>query len=196
MRPRVLVIAAAMLAITGCSQQMVGQPETLPPQSPDSSVAPPIPQPHLSFERFLSRPCDVLTREQLAAIGITRDPGKVDTSPVGNRCLWQADETTDTAVSVTLMTSSAGLDGAYRNRNRGYFSETQIGDYPAAHADNKKPVGRTTPSGDCETVVGVAPSVAYRAGARAYRPNPDYEQPCKASDRVALWVLEKLKVPN
>ncbi|MCP3803939.1 DUF3558 domain-containing protein [Allokutzneria sp. A3M-2-11 16] len=182
----------SVLVLAGCAPVTAGEPTEVV-RGPDSTVPPPITQPTLSFEKFLAKPCDLLSREQLASIGITTDPGKATTEVIGPRCRWEADKSMDTGISVTLMTYSDGLDSAYHRRDLGYFKETAIGGYPAVNTDNAKPVGRTTPIGSCDTAVGIAKSVAFRAGVIAHKPNPDYEQPCTASDRVASWVLEKLK---
>ncbi|GAA3987151.1 hypothetical protein GCM10022247_01820 [Allokutzneria multivorans] len=181
-----------LLVLAACGQVTVGQPTEFV-RGADSTVPPPITQLELSFKRFLANPCDLLSREQLVTIGIVADPGKVEASPLGPDCVWQADRSMDTGIAVSLLDKGAGLGPAYQNRGWGYFAETTIGGYPAIHTDNVKPVGRATPVGMCFTTVGIAPLVAFKVQAVTHQPNPDYEQPCKASDRVATWVLEKLK---
>ncbi|MFB9903438.1 DUF3558 domain-containing protein [Allokutzneria oryzae] len=192
MRRWLLCCALATVVVSGCSSVGV---EQAPPEtgSADSTTPPEITQPALTFGRFISDPCQLVSREQLATIGIIADPGKATTEVIGPECSWEADKTTDTGIAVILMTNSAGLDSVYMTRAEGYFAETRIGNYPAVNTDNKKPVGRTTPFGDCSTAVAIAKSVAFRVTAHAYKPNPDYEEPCRASDRVANWVLETLK---
>ncbi|MFB9903440.1 DUF3558 domain-containing protein [Allokutzneria oryzae] len=188
-----MVCVLAILALSGCAPTSSGQatPET---RSADSAIAPPITQPALSFGRFTSEPCQLVRREQLATIGIVADPGKVTTEIIGPECTWHADKSNDTTIAVTLMVDSAGLDSAYMSRNDGYFAETRIGGYPAVNTDIKKPpAGRTTAFGSCFTAVGIAKSVAFRVSAHASVLHPDYEEPCRASDRVANWVLETLK---
>ncbi|WP_256388085.1 DUF3558 domain-containing protein [Allokutzneria sp. NRRL B-24872] len=178
--------------MAGCGQAIVGQPTEIV-RSPDSTVPPPLTQPALSYESFLARSCDVLTREQLASIGIIANPGRPTTYPLGPACRWEADKSTDTSIAVTLLANGAGLGPIYKSRESGYFAEITIGGYPAVNGDNVKPVGRTTPVGMCFTTVGIAPLLAYQVQAASSPRHPDYEQPCKASDRVAAWVLEKLK---
>ncbi|WP_210408217.1 DUF3558 domain-containing protein [Allokutzneria sp. NRRL B-24872] len=181
-----------MLVAAGCGQATVGQPMEVV-RGPDSTVPPPFTQPELSYDKFVARPCDLLSRDQLATIGIITDPGKVTSYPLGPNCTWEADKSMDTGISVTLFVNGAGLVPIYQRRDWGYFAETTIGGYPAINGDNKTPIGTTTPEGSCFTTVGIAPLVAYQVAASAHRPNADYEQPCKPADKVALWVLEKLK---
>ncbi|MCP3803673.1 DUF3558 domain-containing protein [Allokutzneria sp. A3M-2-11 16] len=180
---------AVVLVASGCSQAAVGQPTEVARRS---DGPPPFTQPVLSFEKFLAKPCDVLTREQLAMIGVLTDPGRMTSYPLGPGCRWQADKSMDTSIAVTLFANGAGLGPAYEDRD-GYFAETTIGGYPALNTDNAQPIGRTTPVASCYTTVGIAPLLAYQVQAYAHKPHPDYEQPCKPADRVALWVLEKLK---
>ncbi|WP_086826497.1 DUF3558 domain-containing protein [Allokutzneria sp. NRRL B-24872] len=181
-----------VLLLAGCAEVTTGQPTEIV-RGPDSTVPPPYTQPALSFEKYLAKPCDLLSREQLSTIGIVIDQGKIETSPLGPDCVWQADKSMDTGIVVSLLDKGAGLGPAYRNRGWGYFAETTIGGYPAINTDNVKPVGRATPVGMCFTTVGIAPLLAFKVQAVTHKPNPDYEQPCKVSDRVATWVLEKLR---
>ncbi|WP_086825979.1 DUF3558 domain-containing protein [Allokutzneria sp. NRRL B-24872] len=193
MRRRLLCFTF-VLVVSGCSQVMAGQPTEVV-SGPGGSGPPPFTQPVLSYDKFVSRPCDLLSREQLASIGIITDPGKVSAYPLGPNCAWEADKSMDTGIAVTLFVNGAGLVPAYQRQRSdwGYFAEITIGGYPAINTDNKTPIGTTTPEATCFTTVGIAPLVAYQVAVSAHRPNADYEQPCKPADKVALWVLEKLK---
>ncbi|WP_168200687.1 DUF3558 domain-containing protein [Allokutzneria sp. NRRL B-24872] len=191
---RRLLCCVFVLVVSGCGQVTVGQPTEVV-SGPDGSGPPPFTQPVLSYDKFVSRPCDLLSREQLATIGIITDTGKMNSYPIGPNCTWKADKSMDTGISITLFVNGAGLGPAYKDRE-GYFAETAIGGYPAINTDNKTPIGTTTPEGSCFTTVGIAPLVAYQVSVSAHRPNEDYAQPCKPADKVALWVLEKLKAGN
>ncbi|WP_344885066.1 DUF3558 domain-containing protein [Allokutzneria multivorans] len=179
--------------LAGCGQVTPGEPAEVV-RGPDGRFPPPIPNPSLSYDKYLTRPCELLSREQLMSIGIITDLGRPGEHPLlGPECRWTADRVADTGFSVLLMSKGDGLRPAYKSRNFGYFAETTIGGYPALNTDNKTPTGKPTPVGTCDTAVGIGDSVAFTVAAHGHKPHPDYEEPCKASDKVALWVLEKLK---
>ncbi|MPZ80014.1 MAG: DUF3558 domain-containing protein [Actinophytocola sp.] len=181
LRPRILsalALACAMLAGGACSSEADGtptpqssgeRPETSE-SSPDPSTgdpaqeAPGVDNP-LDASRFLTDPCTVLTRAQLATFDVTR-PGIPETTggvaeQVGPFCTWHAAAELGSTIGVGFITGNKnGLSDTYRGRSQFEdFRPTEVEEYPAVFANS--PDLRS--KGMCTIVVGISDSSAIQA---------------------------------
>lgn len=167
MRLRVLSaisLATAML-LAGCSDDEpsngttppIGTPTGSGPGDPSGSPvdAPKVAKPVQNLAKFMSTPCDMLTKEQASQLG---HDSKIESEPSdsqGPRCRWRGENGTQFSI-VLLKNQPLGISGLYRNHQEdpefyAYFEPADFAGFPGVFADAYD--GR--PDGGCGLAVGV-----------------------------------------
>lgn len=211
MRLRMVALTGAVaIAAVACSSAVGGRPTATPssntqdtrtsdrtgtpssqPSEDRTYGAPRVSHP-LDANRFLTRPCDVLTQAQLQTFGVSK-AGKPDTDSeiakrVGPGCAWIADPEVNSTISIGFMTANKnGLSDTYRSRSRfDYFEETTVDGYPAVF--NGAPDGR--PQGICGITVGISDQLTFFISEQGGRKG---QASCDRARDVATAVIMTLK---
>lgn len=186
----VAVGAAVVLAglVSACQSTVAGSPSTesaatseTGSTAPSDRLSPPVENPK---DLTGIDPCEFLTPEQKAELGLTK-PGKKDTSPWG-------EENCNLAGSVVTIgfspdtTLGEGLDQAYRAKNNfERFEPSEVDGYPAVRVDFATQI--------CDLIVGVSDEQTLSMGIARVSPNaPGKGDPCGFAESVMADVLRNL----
>lgn len=180
---------AVLLAglVSGCESAVVGSPapaatsETSGSTSPSERLSPPVKSP--KDLRGID-PCDLLTQDQKAELGLTR-PVVRDTSPWGEQTCGLAGSVVALGFSPDT-TLGEGLDQAYRARNNfDNFEPSEVDGYPAVRVDFA--------TQSCGLIVGVSDEQTLGFELTRVSPNaPGKGDPCGFAESVMADVLKNL----
>lgn len=145
---------AALLLAAGCSDDEAGTPTGptpaaseqmeptadvpgMPSEMPDD--APKVEQPIENLDRFMSAPCDALTRSQAAEIGLDDDIQTNLDNAQGPQCAL-SNEKRDRLTIVFSKNQPLGIAGLYLNKQQSpdfyaYFEPVDIAGHPGVFAD-------------------------------------------------------------
>jgi hypothetical protein len=163
-----------------------------PALSLSAPTAPPVTNP-LSVQKFLKHPCDLLTKSQAKALGVTK-PGKPDNvgdpQSSGPICYWHNTDTlTGFAVSI-IPDDTNGLSDIYRGNQdpdyNAYFVPTAINGYPGvfeSETDDRD-------DGACSIAFGVNDHLVLDAH---YSGNKESKEPCGKVKKVAAAVITTIR---
>jgi hypothetical protein len=129
-------------------------------------------------------PCDLLTVQQVTALGFRPETTEQGTGGRAGTCGWRTDPGNPAGLQINTGTTIPALDGLYLGRDTyAVFEPMEIAGHPAVRAD--------LTSGDvCTIYVAVADYQGLSTdGNLAGRPLPD---PCAPSRRMAELVLSNL----
>jgi hypothetical protein len=192
---RCALVVAALLFVGGCSQGGSGGwpagGTTL--EAPSSGVsadaspeaerpkggAPAVPDP---LDIDVDDPCNALTAEQLAAIGISA-PGDEGFHDGDGECRWHLDSSQLHIVTLSPAVSrGGGLGQIYdRKETQEYFEPTEIHGYPAVYASVLD--GRER--GGCTLWVGVSDELAVEVTTSFLEVDP-----CPVAEQVATGMID------
>ena len=207
-RPVLALFAVASLGLAACSTADQGRavPQgggvdtstatTIARSETARGEAPPITGPELDLRRYVDKPCELLTSEQEAELGLR--PGVPGESVLkAPKCDWKPVDSSDgTRFILSISTHlEDGLNSIYRNKNNyDYFQPAEaIEGYPAVHVNITSTVDR----GDCTVMVGVMKDLVFDVGVFVNDQNsPDYKNPCAVADKFAELVVQNLKAGN
>lgn len=200
-------LVAVLVAAGGCTSETGGSPTPRPttgvsgsagpssgPSAPgegETYGAPPVDVP-LDATAFLTQPCAVLSRGQLAAFDVSRAGIAVTTGAVAEQagpfCVWHASPERSSTIGVGFLTGNKnGLSDTYRGREGfEYFKPTTVEGYPAVYAND--PDLRS--SGHCLIVVGISDSLTFNASEQG---RLDARGACERALAVAKAALATLK---
>lgn len=157
--------AIAALLLAGCSdeeppngtQPPVDTPTVSVPGDPNGapSDAPKVAKPVQNVAKFMTTPCDMLTKGQASAL---RYDSKIESEPAdsqGPRCRWRSADGSQFSI-VLLKNQPLGIAGLYRNHQQdpefyAYFEQVDIAGFPGVFADALD----DRPDGACGLAVGV-----------------------------------------
>ncbi len=143
--------------------------------------------PQLSFDEFLSKPCDILTTEQVASLGSFKAPKPEDDSTGPSCRLSGADTAVDPSYEVTFMTEGNTIESVRENTGSYAISEEkEIDSYPAVSFDS------TDGLRNCSTAVGISDDQVFLAQTNINKSDPNYGKACVSSEKLASLVLESL----
>lgn len=172
-----VLLAAGVLGSAGCGASSAGSPSRQSDSagSGPTRLAPPVTNPR-DVTAFGQRPCDLLTPEQLAALGIDQPP-KINPLPSGTpQCVW-GDSGFHQRIGVANYPAYDLLSAKYRNRNDyQFFRPIEVAGLPATLQQDL--------SSECGVTVGLAKTQAVEVD-YADRTEP-YEDPCGK----ARWIAE------
>jgi uncharacterized protein DUF3558 len=159
----VLGICMAAVVTAGCAGPSTSElPSTPALSSPNDYGAPRVTKP-LDGSPFFTKPCAVLTAEQLRAQNLPA-MGTSDTDGplarwVGPSCGWDNVSAQDGIGFGFLSENLNGLSDTYRARDRfeGYFEPTDVDGYPAVFNDP----GDFRAKGSCNITVGISDTLAF-----------------------------------
>jgi hypothetical protein len=178
------VLAAAVLAVlAGCSPGAVA-----PPPPPEPGFPADVPQELRVEEPKDARgipACELLTREQLVALGLDPDSARPDRRLLGESCQWDyLDGSTLADVSISTDPTATKLPGMYRlHHTDRSFEILEIAGHPALRFDRD-------PTRECSLAIGVADFQNLGTGGYYDRePRPDI---CAQSRRMAEMILANL----
>lgn len=202
-------IAITVTAMAGCSDPQSGTALPVTTTGADNtdtstgqttpttarSGAPEVKDP-LDASKYVPQPCAILSADTLKELNIGR-PGKPDTDSelaktVGPSCTWNNDDQPlSKSYGFGLITGNPhGISDIYRTGKKsfpGYFEPTEVTGYPAVYADTAD--GRD--SGNCNLVVGISSSVAFRVGIGASKDVG--AKSCDLVKQLAATVIQTLK---
>ncbi|MGH3978251.1 MAG: DUF3558 domain-containing protein [Pseudonocardiaceae bacterium] len=178
----VRLVAASVLGVVmlaGCTSTEAGQPR---PASGGSAerLAPTVASPKDARD---VPPCEVLTPEQITALGA--DPAtERETSSSGlTTCSWIAE---DFRIDVTLDATrpeAGGLNDTYLKRDEFVvFESLEVAGHPVVRAERIE-------TDDCTLYVGLADTQAMLVSTR---PDPGLTDPCNLSQETATKVISNL----
>lgn len=197
------VLVAALATVTGCVGTRPGEPipaGSPPPAStanPTTSEAPrndgaPNVEVPLDPSSFLDKPCSVLSRRQLADLGIVA-PGRARTDGaiaehVGPQCVWHAPPAVNSTIDVGFVIGNRrGLGALYAARDQQvYFEETKVQDYPAVFHD----IVDLRDRGACNISVGISNTLSFRTSEFG---ELNASETCARAKSVANAVITTLK---
>ena len=216
-----IVVAVALLALTGCSNTEPGKANAAPPEgsvaAPTSSTgqpdgpmaaeqgdmevpshgAPKVDSP-LDTTRFQQTPCKTLTPDQveeLLGTGVSGTP-KIP-GAAGPTCSW-AKERSTAQIGITFPNiSDLGLTGVYNARdigNYGFLVELPAaGGYPAVGYGT---ADRRMSEGGCSVRVGTSDRATIDIGVFLSAENVGKTDPCEAGRDIAETVIGNIKAAN
>lgn len=176
----------------------VASSQSVAPSASAGSGAPKVAAP-MDPAPFLSRPCDLLSKSKLAAMGYTK-PGKPDVDSdvakdlTGPSCSWFGDGA-DFSLSIHTVNQrngNGGLGPIYSGKSNGlygYLDPVSVpghSDYPAVSADANDE--RT--EGDCPVFVGIRDDLVFVVHVN-YDKEP--QKGCTAAAELAAGVIDTLK---
>jgi len=183
------VVVFAAVGLTACTPTETGEPVAI--ESPtEERLAPPIDQPPLNVEPFLSRPCDVLTPQQAAEWTVSK-PQRVpdERTYTGPGCEFQPDDPKQVFFGATVQTGDR-LEGVYqRSDTLQLFEPTEVAGYPAAFNDSAD----TRSLGSCGLTVKVAEDSSLDVLVSVNdRQSPEYTDPCPVAVRIMEQMIETI----
>lgn len=198
-----VALVAALAAMTGCVETSQGEPiraDPPPPaatSNPTTSAAPrnhgaPNVEVPLDPSTFLDKPCSVLSRSQLADLGIVA-PGRARTEgaiaeSIGPQCIWHAPPEVNSTIDVGFVIGNRlGLSALYAAREQQvYFEETNVQDYPAVFHD----IVDLRAMGACNISVGISNKLSFRTSEFG---ELNASETCARAKSVANAVITTLK---
>lgn len=178
-----VLLAAGVLGSAGCGASSAGSPsrQSDSPGSGPTRLAPTVTNPR-DVTAFRQRPCDLLTPEQLAALGIDQ-PGEQDSLPSGNQtCVWR-DSGFDQEIAVGSYPDFDLLSANYRIRDSyQLFRPIEVAGLPATLQQDHFSA--------CGVTVGLATTQAVEVN---YVDTSDpIADPCGKARRIAEIVVGNL----
>ena len=178
------LLAVGVLGAVGCGASSAGSPSThvnRPGTAGPTRLAPPVTNPR-DITAYGQRPCELLTREQLVALG-NDQPGERRSLPYGVfECVWR-DSGFDQEIRVASYPAEDLLSAKYRNRNAyQLFRPIEVSGLPATMQQDVR--------SECGVTVGLAETQAVEVD-YADRTEP-YEDPCGKARRIAEIVVGNL----
>lgn len=206
MRPvYVLVAAAAVLAtLSGCQEGTAGSPRN-PGQTPTDEIPANLKVQHpLNIQPFLRRPCDLIDKKVIAALGEAEGQPEVDTrrakSGTGPLCEWDKAVLDDTNLAVVIQVPSNEAAEPHLKGIRGIYAanETQSDDYHEPVAIPGHPgypavfsgQNYAKEDGNCPLFVGVTDTLTVVVTMDI---EDQYEKACEGSLKMAASMIETLK---
>ncbi|MEU7481887.1 DUF3558 domain-containing protein [Lentzea sp. NPDC042327] len=192
MKRTTMLLAAlfSLAAVAGCSDKSGGNPTpetTTPPASTETETSSAPSGPELDLSKFTSKPCDVLTADQLAGVSNVRAP-KTRTAPLGPTCNWESqDILKDTGFGVTLGADQKFDSLLGNSRTSPIFTESKVSELRAFNFDS------TDGTRDCSTVVETGKNSVIIAQAHVALQQKGIKKPCEESQKIAAAVISTLK---
>jgi len=189
-----LMAAAAILLVAGCSQKSAGEASpqsssTATESTTESTGSTSSTSPGLSVTKFASNPCGLLKTDQLAQLGTFKAPETSD-NPLGNKCRWAAqDVLKGAAYSVIVGTKGQTFDEVAKNsQGVKVYRPTSVGGYQAVSSD------ATDGKGNCTTAVGTSSKDVFVVQISIENEStPEHADSCAATEKVAALVVQNLK---
>lgn len=162
------LLLAVLLGVAGCSSA-----PTPPPR-----LSPPLPDAPLDLTQFTTKPCDLMTHDQLVTFFVS-SPGTTATAGGKTACTWIPRDTKALSYVASVDTTSGGLEALYHRRAAvPGFAPVSVHHYPGIHRDNG--------DGHCTVETGVANDTLLSVTVTATDPKLDaYSDPCYEADRFA-----------
>ncbi|WP_162834118.1 DUF3558 family protein [Amycolatopsis circi] len=162
------LLLAFLLGVAGCS--------SAPPPPP--RLSPPLPDAPLDLTQFTTKPCDLMTRQQLVTFFVTSQ-GTASSATGKTACTWIPHDTKALTYIASVDTTSGGLEALYHHRAAvPGFAPVFVHSYPGVHRDDH--------DGHCTVETGVAEDTLLNVTVTATDPKLDaYSDPCYEADRFA-----------
>ena len=184
------VVVFAAVGLAACTMTEAGEPVAI--ESPTKErLAPPVDQPPLDVEPFLSRPCNVLTPEQAAEWTVSNpEPVPDERTYTGPACEFQPDDPKQVFFGTTIRTMDS-LEGVYQRRDTlQLFEPTEVAGYPGAFNDSAD----TRSLGSCGLTIKVAEDSALDVLVSVNnRQSPEYTDPCPVAARIMEQMIETIQ---
>jgi hypothetical protein len=184
------IVAFAAVGLTACTTRAAGEPVAIEPPT-NERLAPPVDQPPLDVERFLNRPCEVLTPEQAAEWTVSNpQPVPDERTYTGPACSFEPDDFDRVSFGITIrMTDS--LEGLYQRRDTlQLFEPTEVAGYPGVFNDSAD----RRAGGNCGLTVGIAEDTALAVLVSVRdRQSPEYTDPCPVAARIMEQMIETIQ---
>lgn len=182
------VLAIGVLA--GCSEKTGGNANTTAPTGGEQTSTPPTSggsSSGLDIAKFVSKPCDVLTKTQLAAFGNLKAP-EPRTAPLGPACDWKGVEVLrDSSFTVTLADGQKYDTLLSNSRKSPVFNEQKIDGLRSFNSDD------TDGTRDCATAVETSEESAILVQINVASQLKGTKKPCDESSKIATAVISTLR---
>ncbi|MEV7091769.1 DUF3558 domain-containing protein [Amycolatopsis sp. NPDC051045] len=194
MRAKTMAVVGLAFLLAGCSTGVAGKPSPVASASPSDvggAGVPKVSRP-LDVSRFEKEPCVVLTPEQLAEFGITRQPKSMPEDALGPSCTWNGLDEGGVTVGTRFL-SSGSLAGLYKKHEQGglpYFQPVaDIAGYPGVLTD----LLDVQPQGKCSAEVAVSDDRLYSVQVTISSDAKDYANPCPVAQKAAELAVSTMK---
>lgn len=168
-----ILLAAFVTAVSGCSSEIPGQATT----TSDG----------LDLSKFVDDPCRLFTGNELNSEDEFKTPKLKDNSQ-GPSCFWDPVAMTRPAYIITFSTKKTFEALEEKARKGKTFRETTVAGYPAFVSN----IGDG--QGTCDTTVSASGGAAVEVRITTnFRAEPEYPIACDLSEKLAGRVVEKLK---
>lgn len=178
----------AVMGTTACSPTGADstQPPSQAPTPPSKSAPSSIEVENPKNLKSVTDPCSLLSREQLAKLGMDAEPTREKSALGAQSCDWSGDEF---AMTLTPDTVSGGIGDLYReNKSSSSFKRVSVEGYPGAWVD------KTTIL--CRVEVGVSNnamvSVDFASNATSDEVANGQIKPCKRAEEIAAMALKNI----
>jgi hypothetical protein len=177
-----LVLAVLLAVVAGCSASRVDQPGPAPTPS-RGAAAPTVGMP-LSTAPFAMRPCDLLTTQDIAELGLSGSGQQRQTIGAAE-CRWKARAGED--LGLTPDDRRNLLEDAYRSPGRGVSAPGDVLGFPSLR--------RKTGSGDlniCTVIVGLGPVASLTANWVGTGAPGGERDACSMAEQAVALAIRKL----
>jgi hypothetical protein len=205
---RLLLGAAAVVLVAGCTTSTTGQATSVPGGGPDASTgsstttpensddlptngAPKVDDP-LDTAKFQDDPCLTLTSDQSEGTFGLSPTGRPTSSELGEACEWTSAET-QAEVEVTFLDKDPrGLSAEYAVNDEGrwvFFEPLTVEGYPAV----ARGLADRRPDGICTVVVGASDEIAYAVTVQQSEDRVGTVDPCEVAANVAAETVKTIQ---
>lgn len=174
--------AIAVLGAAACSPPRA-EPEAAEPTAPPTT-SPPVPQvENPKSLTGITDACQLLTPEQLAALGGGGDPEESESLYGESQCFWRNDNfATNVAINTTFGGTAKIFESPQSSDN---FAPTQVDGYPAARVDEQSTL--------CRVEVGLSEDQSVEINySKRGGDAPEMQDPCGYAEKIAGEVLKNV----
>jgi hypothetical protein len=182
------VLAIGVLA--GCSEKTNGNANTTAPSTGDQTSSQPTSTDSpsgLSIDKFVSKPCDILTAAQVAKLGSVRAP-EADSDVLGPMCTWKGQDVIKNSTYSVSVTKDKDVDEMVANvKNDPVFTDHKVDGVRLITSD------QTNGEMSCDTIIQVSKTDSVTLQVSVAKDERATKKPCTEAETVAKMIIENLR---
>ncbi|WP_112275427.1 DUF3558 domain-containing protein [Lentzea terrae] len=182
------VLVTGVLA--GCSEKTPGNAGTTTPTASDQTGSSPTSTDSpsgLSIDKFVSKPCEILTAAQVAKLGSVRAP-QAGSDVLGPLCTWKGQDVIKNSTYTISVTKDKDVDEMVANvKSDPVFTDHKVDGVRLITSDE------TNGEMSCATIIQASKTDSVTLQVSVAKDERATKKPCTESETVAKMIIENLR---
>jgi hypothetical protein len=185
-----LTVVLAIGALAGCSEKTGGNANTTAPTAGQQTTTAPTSADSpsgLSIDKFVSKPCDILTTAQVAKLGSVRAP-EPGSDVLGPLCTWKGQDVVKNSRYTVSVTKDKDVEEMVANvKSDPVFTDHKVDGVRFVTSDG------TNGQMSCATIIQVSKKDSVTVQVSVAKDEQATKKACPESEAVSKMIVENLK---